>query len=163
MLDLEKLEVQRDSQPFYIYKRVMLTSPTGYFFHAIDYGFWYLLRRIHATFPELDPAGAVTYPQLEMYMVEKGSNKIPQNVPIPFRLFSTPGAEGVQVNAASQLKATGPKNAKLLNLVFPCRDNLEIYISGQNPIGNPPFIDIALIGYLVPAKEKAMWQGGNNV
>jgi hypothetical protein len=98
-----------------------------------------------------------------MYMVEKGSNKIPQNVPIPFRLFTTPGAEGVQVNAANQLTATGPKNAKLLNKVFPCRDNLEIYITGQNPIGNPPFIDMVLIGYLIPATGKVMWQGGKDV
>lgn len=163
MLDLSKFDILRESQPYYIYKRVMLTSPTGYFFNAIDYGFWYLLRRIHVQFPELDAAGAVIYPQLEMYMVEKGSNKIPQNVPIPFRLFCTPGAEGVQVNAGSQLTATGPKNAKLINKVFPFRDNVEIYISGQNPIGNPPFIDIALVGYMIPNRKLYMWQGGKDV
>lgn len=158
MLDLSKFDILRESQPWYIYKRVQLTSPTGYFFEPIDYGFWYLLRRVHVQFPELDPAGAVTYPQLNMYMVERGSNKIPQNVPIPFRLFCTPGAEGVQVNAANQLTATGPKNVKLINKVFPYRDNIELYISGQNPIGSPAFIDIALVGYLIPSKSFYMWQ-----
>lgn len=160
MLDLSKFDILRDSQPYYIYKRVQLTSPTGYFFNAIDYGFWYLLRRIHVQFPELNPAGAVVYPQLNMYMVERGSNKIPQNVPIPFRLFCTPTAEGVRVNAANQLTATGPKNVKLINKVLPFRDNIELYISGQNPIGNPPFVDITTIGYLIPAKDFFMWQKG---
>ena len=108
----------------------------------------------------LDPAGAVIYPQLNLYMVERGSNKIPQNVPIPFRLFGTPAADGVQVNAANQLTATGPKNVKLINKVFPFRDNIELYISGQNPIGNPAFVDVALVGYLIPSTEKYMWQKG---
>lgn len=159
MLDLSKFDILRESQPYYIYHRVQLTSPTGYFFQAIDYGFWYLLRRVHVQFPEIDAAGAVYYPTLNVYSVERANNRIPQNVPIPFRLFCTPGSEGVQPTAGNQLTATGPKNAKLLNVVYPYRDNIELYISGQNPIGNPAFVDIALIGYLIPAKDFKMWEG----
>ena len=162
MLNLESLDALKDCQPYYIYKRVQLTSPTGYFLNPIDYGFWYLLRRVHVKFPEVDTAGAVFYPQLNLYVVERGSNKIPQNTPIPFRLFCTPTSEGVTVTAGNQLTATGPKNAKLLNKVLPFRDNIEFYISGQNPIGNPPFIDIVCIGYMIPERKLYMWEGGKN-
>lgn len=160
MLDLSKFDILRESQPYYYYQRVQLTSPEGYFFSAIDYGFWYLLRRVHVQFSEIDPAGAVFYPTLNVYFVERANNKIPQNVPIPFRLFCTPNGEGIQGNVANQLTATGPKNAKLQNVVYPFRDNIELYISGHNPIGNPPFVDIMLIGYLIPAKDFYMWEGG---
>lgn len=157
MLELQTLDTLRKSQPFYVYKRVMLTSPEGYFFQAIDYGYWYLLRKIHVQYPEIDPAGAVFYPTLNVYMVEKGQNTIPQNVAIPFDLFCTPGNTGIQTNALNQMTSTGPKNAKLQNKIFPFRDNIELYISGQNPIGNPPFVDITLIGYLIPANDQYQW------
>lgn len=157
MLDFTNLQAYKNNQPYYIYKRVQLTSPEGYFLHAIDYGFWYLLRRVHVKFPEVDTAGAVFYPQLNLYAVERASNKISQNVPIPFRLIGTPASEGVTVTAGNQMTATGIKNVKLLNKVLPFRDNLEFYISGQNPIGDPPFIDVVCIGYLISDNELSMW------
>lgn len=159
MLDLKNFDVLRESQPYYIYHRVSLAGPEGYFFHAIDYGFWYLMRRIHCAFPEVDAAAAAFYPELRVNFNLRATNVWPQNVPIPFRLFSTPNSEGVQVNAANQLTATGPKNVKLLNIVYPFRDNIELYITGQNPPGSPPFVDICSIGYLIPNTVANMWEG----
>lgn len=161
MLDLKNFDLLRESQPYYIYKRVSLAGPEGYFFNAIDYGFWYLLRRLHIKYPEIDPAGAVFYPDIAINTLQRAANIWPQNVPVPPRLYGTPAKEGVQINATGQMTATGPKNVKLLNTVYPFRDNIEFYISGQTPTG-PLVVDVCCIGYLIPAESLKMWEGGRN-
>lgn len=159
MIDLSNVDASRDAQPWFIYKRITLNQPINYFLEPIDYGFWYILRRINVKYPEVDAAGAVFFGDLRLERLERASGKWVQNAPIPFRLISTPHKEGVQINAASQMTATPLKNSLLQNVFHPYRDNIEIMISGQVPGVMPLIIDICLLGYYVSAKERVMWEG----
>lgn len=159
MIDLSNLVELRDFQPWFIYKRITLNQPKNYFLEPIDYGFWYILRSINVKYPEIDAAGVVFFGDLEIEFYERASNKWVQNVPIPIRLLSTPHKEGVQINAVNQMTATPLKASILRNIFFPYRDNIEMYISGQNPAGMPVIIDICLVGYYLSAKERVMWEG----
>ena len=154
MVDLKNCS---GSQPYFIYQRVLLNSPIGYMFFALDYGFWYILRQINAKFPSDN--GVVQFPELNIFAVQKGINKEAQNVPVPINLFCTPGSSGVQL-AGATVEAGTIKAAKLQNIVYPFRDNMEFQITGHTP-GSIPFIDICLIGYYVPVKENSMWSGDN--
>lgn len=153
MVELEDLNLLQGIQPFFIYRRVALTSPLSYMFYALDYGFYYLLRTIHAKYAEND--GVTQFPDLNIFAVQKGSGKEPQNVPIPLTLFCTPGNAGI-VLSGTNTTAGRPKAAKLQNVVYPFRDNMEFQITGQSG-GLPSFVDIALIGYYIPVKNFEMW------
>lgn len=158
MLDLDKFDLQRESQPYFIYQRVTLNAPLNYMFFALDYGFYYLLRQIHAKFP-MQQAG-IGYPELEIAAVQRAINKEPQNVPIPINLFCTPGSSGIVFSGPSDMTAGTMKAAKLQNVVYPFRDNLEFQITGQSA-GVPSIVDICLIGYYIPVKDFSMWAGAN--
>jgi hypothetical protein len=160
-IDVENLDSIRESQPYFIYKRIPLSTTAAYFFHQIDYGFWYLLRKVYVKYPEIDVTGLIFGPRIRVESYQRGSNKIPQNVPIPFELFCTPGGNSVTVSAGGQMTATGPKNTKLQNVVYPYRDNIELTITGQNTI-TPIQVDIVLLGYLIPVNKLRMWEGGKN-
>lgn len=161
MLDLDKFDILRESQPYYIYQRVSLTGPEGYFFHAIDYGFWYLMRRLHCVWSQDNLVA--NFPELSVNFNLRASNKWPQNVPTPLRLFATPNNPTVRQTAlTTRTFSAGPKNVKLLNIVYPFRDNIEIYVYGQNPPNQPPFVDIMSVGYLIPNEKLYMWEGGKD-
>lgn len=147
-----------NSQPYFVYKRITLTRPVEYFFHEIDYGFNYFLRYLIVKYPEIDVTGANYGPHLRFEAVERAINRRVQNTPIPFELVSTPGSAGVQINAANQMTATGPKNQKKLNVLYPYRDNIEFSISGQNGT-EPELVDIVTVGYLIPNENLSMWGG----
>lgn len=157
MVDLKNYDLARESQPYFIYQRVLLGSPIGYMFFALDYGFWYILRQINAKFPSDN--GVVQFPELNIFAVQKGINKETQNVPIPVNLFCTPGSSAVQLVGAD-VSAGVIKAAKLQNIVYPFRDNMEFQITGHTP-GSIPYIDICLIGYYMTVKDRAMWSGEN--
>lgn len=158
MLDLNNFDILRDSQPYFIYQRVTLNAPLNYMFFPLDYGFWYLLRQIHAKFP-MQQAG-ISYPELDIFAVQKGINKEPQNVPIPLNLFTTPGSSGITFTAPNDMTAGVMKGAKLQNVVYPFRDNMEFQITGQTG-AVPSLVDICLIGYYIPVKDFSMWAGAN--
>lgn len=151
------------SQPYFIYKRIQLTSVKAFFLHPIDYGFDYLLRNIIVKYPEVDSTGANYGPKLRFESVETSASRRVQNVPIPFELVTTPGSAGVQINAALQMTATGPNAKKMINVVHPYRDNIHIEITGQNGT-LPVIVDIVTVGYLIPNKNLSMWgdDGGTN-
>jgi len=136
-------------QPFFIYRRITLNAGTEYFIEKIEQGFYYLLREIVVAYPELDVAGAVFGPELSFEMVQKAQDIFPQDEPIPFRLVSTPGNDGIQITAGGQLTATPVKSCKTLNVMYPEKDVITIKITGQNGV-NPAIIDIMLNGYLIP-------------
>lgn len=146
------MEETEKRQPYFIYRRVTLNAGTEYFIEKIEQGFYYLLREIVVAYPELDVAGVVFGPELSFRMVQKAQDIYPQDVPIPFRLVSTPGNDGIQITAGGQLTATPVKANKILNIVYPEKDSIEIKITGQNGT-NPEIIDIMLNGYLIPVNE----------
>jgi hypothetical protein len=154
MLSLESINEVSHNQPYFFYQRVNLILPITYLFFTIDYGFWYLLRQIHVKYPSDD--GAIGFNNLEVFAIQKASSKEPQNIPIPFTLFGTPGNSGIQLFPGNQMTAGRPQSAKLQNVVYPFRDTMEFQISGQN-IAGPPILDICLIGYYVPVKNFSMW------
>jgi hypothetical protein len=139
-------------QPYFIYRRITLNAGTEYFLEKIEQGFYYLLREIVVAYPELDVAGVNFGPELSFEMVQRAQDIFPQDEPIPFRHVSTPGNDGIQVTAGLQLTATPVKANKILNVIYPEKDNIEIKITGQNGT-NPVFIDIMLNGYLIPVNE----------
>ena len=160
MVGVKTNDLLKGSQPYFIYQRVMLTSPVAYMFFALDYGFWYILRQINAKYPSDN--GVVQFPDLNIFAVQKGINKEPQNAPIPINLFCTPGSSGVNLTGA-EVTTGAIKAAKLQNIVYPFRDNMEFQITGHTP-GTIPYVDVCLIGYYLPVKENVMWSGndGNN-
>lgn len=157
---VKELDSLRESQPYYIYKRIELNTPTARFLHTIDYGFWYLLRKIHFKYPSVDVTGAIFGPNLRFETYQTAANKFPQNVPIPFELVGSPGSTGVTIDAAGNMTATPVLNAKLQNVVHPYRDTIDFRITGQN-LTTPTQIDIMLIGYYIPEKKLQMWSGQN--
>lgn len=153
MVELEELNLLKGIQPFFIYRRITLSSPVEYMFYALDYGFYYLLRTIHVKYAENN--GVAQFPDLNIFAVQKGSGKEAQNRPIPVNLFCTPGNAGVILSGATV--TTGiPKAAKLQNVVYPFRDNMEFQITGQSG-GVPTFVDIVLLGYYIPVQNFEMW------
>lgn len=153
MVDFKDITQFQGIQPFFIYRQVALAGPISYMFYALDYGFYYLLRTIHAKYAEND--GVTQFPDLNIFAVQKGAGKESQNVPIPINLFCTPGNSGVILSGANTTAGI-PKAAKLQNIVYPFRDNMEFQISGQAG-GLPLFVDIMLIGYYIPVKSMEMW------
>ena len=156
MVELLDLNSMKGIQPFFIYQRVALTGPLAYMFYALDYGFYYLLRSIHVKYAETN--GIVQFPSLNIFAVQKGSGKEAQNVPIPINLFCSPGNAGITLTGANTNVAS-VKAAKLQNVVYPFRDNMEFQISGQTGVV-PANVDIMLLGYYIPVKNFEMW--GNN-
>ena len=159
MINLDDFDLLREGQPWFLYKRVSLVDPVGYCFFPLEYGFWYLLRKVNMKYADTDVAGANRTNRLNVEAILRGTNKIPQNEPIPFDLLSSPGPAGVAPGAGGQLTATGVKTSKLLNTLYPFRDNIELYVTGQQT-SLPAFVDIVCIGYLIPEKSFHMWEGG---
>lgn len=154
-----KLKVDREVQPYFVYQRINLTAPMCYWLFPIDYGFYYLLRKISIQYPEISALG-VYGPHLRFELYQRAQNLLQQVVPIPDDLFSTPGPNGVSV-VGGDMTATAPRAAKLQNIVYPFRDNLEVRIHGWNGT-NPVYCDICMMGYLVPAGSLTMWEGSGN-
>lgn len=153
MFDLNNLDRIKKSQPYFIYQRVLLPGPIGYMFFQLDYGFWYVLKEVHAKFPSDN--GAVQYPELNMFALQKGIGKESQNIPVPITLFGTPGNSGVQLVGAD-LTAGIMKAAKLQNIVYAFRDTLQFEFSGHVP-GTMPYVEVCLIGYYLPVEDNMMW------
>lgn len=149
----------QNSQPYFIYRRLILTKQVEYFLFDIDYGFNYLLRNINVRFPEIDSTGAVYGPTLNFESIENSVGRRAQNEPIPFNLLATPGSSGVSVNGSGQMTSASLKNKKMLNVAYPYRDTIQFKVSGQDGI-TPVAVDIVLIGYLVAKGNIDMW--GNN-
>lgn len=153
-----ELDLNRECQPYFIHRRVALISSVEYVIHPIDYGFWYLLRKIVVKYPEYDVTGLIYGPKLRIELFQRAQNKLPQNVPIPDDLFCTPGSNNVRITLGGQMTASSPTSAKLQNIVYPFRDGIELRLYGQNGV-TPTFAEIVFIGYLVPADRLHYWKG----
>jgi len=154
------MQIDREVQPYYVYQRVTLNSPQCFWLFTIDYGFYYLLRRIVIKYPEISALG-VYGPHLRFELYQRAQDTLQQVEPIPDDLFCTPGPNGVLIDAGGNMSESAPKAGKLLNIVYPFRDNLEVRVNGWN--GTSPVIcDIMMQGYLIPAGTLTMWDGSPN-
>lgn len=154
MITPEQFDKFRYIQPYFFYNRVTLLSPLTYLFFTLDYGFWYILKQIHVKYASSDKVNF--FPEINVFAVQKAASKEPQNTPIPFNLFCTPGNSGIELFPGNEMTAGNPSSAKLQNVSYPFRDTMEFQITGQNLIG-PPVLDFCLIGYYLPVSSFSMW------
>lgn len=156
------LEKKTFIQPLFIYYRVATTGIRGYFTHRLENGYAYIMRKILGKWAEVDAAGANFAPEIRFELFCRGIGKV-HSTPeaITLRLQSTPGCSGVQLAAGGEVTATAPKSSPLMNILFPYSSTIEIEITGQNTaLPLPPWVDIVLVGYLIPEKSVSTW--GNN-
>lgn len=148
--------------PFLIYQRINMIGAKNRFLFPIEAGYWFFLRFIRAKWAELDAAAATFAPEINIEVVESAVHRVHQNNPFPFRLITSPASHGVQINAGGQLTATGPRREKTLDEMRPYRDNITLLLSGQNATPFPAFVDVAVVGYMIPDKSCVEWKGSNN-
>lgn len=148
--------------PFYIYRRVQMLGGKNYFFFPIDRGYQYWFREIRAKWPEVDAAGVVFAPEIFIEIDESSYHRVHQNSPVPLRLITSPSSNGVQINAAGEMTATGPRMSKKLNEMRPTQDNIMITLSGQNATPFPAFVDVMIMGYMIPDTYYPEWEGTND-
>ena len=183
---IEKIDIGSvaETQPYFFHERVQLQNPAltlpatklpyGYMNFKVDFGFNFLLRRIRSHFAEHDMVGGLHTQFLNtmnIEIIEKAYNVMPQNVPTPLNLCTTPASSGTTIDPTGaaiygDLTATAPKADKLINKLFPNGSNIEIYINGNAALATtfPMYVHIVLIGYLIPKKTLTMWgkNGGKN-
>lgn len=155
-----EIELIDGVRPYYVYEQVQLTAPVTYWIFPIDYGFYYLLRKIHAKYPEYDEVELVYGPPLNFELFQRAQNIVNQVQPVSPDLFCTPGSEGVNIDAAGGLTAVSIKFAKLQNTVYAYKGQLEVHIHGYNGT-TPKCCEIMMIGYLIPARSLEMWRKSN--
>lgn len=183
---IEKIDIGpiAETQPYFYHERVPLQNPAltlpaaklpyGYMNFKVDFGFNFLLRRIRSHFAEMNMVGGVHTQFLRtmnIEIIEKAYNVMPQNVPIPLSLCTTPASSGTVIDPTgtasyADLTATAPLADKLINKLFPNGSNIEIYINGNAALATtfPMYVHIIIIGYLIPKKTLTMWgkHGGTN-
>jgi hypothetical protein len=160
MLDKINSENASGIQPYFIYQRIALNAPKVFFLFPLDYGFWFVFRRILALWPERDAASTMVS-ELLIEINEQSSGHNLQQDAFPVRLICTPGKDGVFPDVPSgRLTATSPKLQPFMNTVLPQRDNILISVSGQ-AAGFPVNIDLCVMGYLVPDAKLDMWKGAH--
>lgn len=161
---LKKIEVDKlmDMAPYLIYQRVnLIANAPGKFYFPIEPGYWYWLRQIRCKWNEVDAAGVVYNPGMFIEMRGSSRHRTYQDAPIPLRLISSPGGNGVNQVLPNLMTATGPASFKMIDEILPQRDNIEIYLTGHNVTPFPAFIDVLLVGYMIPDKSMVQFKGVN--
>ena len=160
---IDKIDVNnaRQVQPYVIYRRINMITGKNPLFFPIPYGYWYYIHRIYSQWPELDTAGLVFAPEISFENPENSRHIVHENNPVPIRLVTSPAEHNTQINAAGLLTAMPPLKTVDIDYVLPQRDNIQIYVSGQNATPFPAWIDIMMLGYLVPDVRLPHWRGTN--
>lgn len=178
----EKIDIDMlaDVQPWFYHERVALCNPVsfvppvaplpyGFMNYKIDFGYSFLLRKMRTHFAQFDMdgfGGHTTFLNtMRIELTEKAFNIVPQNLPTPLNLCTTPASEDVihdpmQVGNINDLTATAPKADKLINKLFPHGSNIHIIVTGNEalvPKIFPFYVHIVLIGYLIPDRTLSMW------
>lgn len=161
---LKKIDVNKLTEivPLFIYQRINLfANARGAFLYPIENGYWYWIRHIRCQWPEVDAAGVVYNPGMAIEIRGSARHREYQNAPIPLRLLSSPCGNGVRLTAPAGMTATGPTSFKIIDEMLPQRDNIELYFTGHNVTPFPAFIDVMLVGYMIPDKKMVQFRGIN--
>lgn len=178
------LDIARDVLPYFIYKRIVVSSYREYFTFKIDYGFAYWLRAIRIKYPEQNPPVVSPFgfgsarpvsPDLKLEFFDNANFNARQPLPFSASLISSPGKDGCRAitysgsvmipEPYSTSAEPAPKSISNLNFLYRYGDIIRIDITGQNrqlfeeTIWCPYFIDLLLIGYYVPQKTFEMYGG----
>jgi hypothetical protein len=177
---MERIDKNLASQivPYFIYKRLELTTPRAYFMFPLVDGYGYFLRSVTVKFPEIywnKFHGWENCFPLFIEFQDEENNRSKQNDPLRITDFISPGNQGVSTRSASAspplpgteinyFAATPLKNRKILNYYYKNGGNINIQITGQStPVYQdlvplrPPRVDIVLNGYYCPEKTAANW------
>lgn len=162
---LEKIAVDKlkDRFPFLIYQRInLIPNSRGPFFFVINSGYWYIIRHIRCQWAEVAAGVAPAFnPGMNIEIRGSGRHREYQNAPVPLRLLSSPCGNGVTLTAPAGMTATGTESVKMIDELLPQRENIEIYLSGHDATPFPAFIDILLVGYMIPDEKMVQFKGGN--
>src|SRR4030043_269468 len=160
MYDKIKVNELMGMFPFFIYQRVALPATSvGKFLYPVEIGYWYWIRRIICKWAEVDTAGIVFNPGMLIEIFGSSRHRSYQNVPVSLRLLSSPCGNGVQINATGQMTATCPSSTKSINELLLQRDNIVMQFSGHNATPFPFFINVMLVGYMIPDRKMAQFRG----
>jgi hypothetical protein len=151
-----------DMFPFFIFQRVaLIPNARGVFLYPIETGYWYWLRKILCKWAEVDAAGAVFIPDMLIEISGSSRHRSYQDNPVSLRLLSSPCGNGVNINVAGQMTATGPSSAIAIDELLPQRDNIVMHFSGNNATPFPAFINVCLVGYMIPDNKMIQFRGTN--
>lgn len=159
--DRVSLDVAGQVQPYFVYSRVSLAVPRAYVLFSVPYGFNYLLRRVVSRWPE---RGAATIdPSLSVELFNGASSRPRQVAPVPFGLFSSPAGDDVATVASPapggvSMTAAPLQSLRIVNIAFPYGDTVRLEVTGQ-VAGAPAWLDLVLMGYLIPESALALWKG----
>jgi hypothetical protein len=160
--------------PYFIYKRLEIKTAREFFFHKLDYGYGYFLRRLVARWPAFVYAGSTrsNSPELNFEFFDKSKHISRQIEPIPGNLMFTPGQDGDSIaestpvdldNYGYNFPSSQPKGFKLLNYFYMYGSQIELQITGQAGMSgtqHPFFVDLLLSGYYLQEKSLPLWNTG---
>lgn len=164
MFVYEKIDVNewKGTYPYIIYQRVNLVAIKNPFFFLIETGYWYLLRHIRAKWAEIDAAGATFAPEISIEVIGSARHRVFQNNPIPLRHLTTPTSRGVQITGAGDMTSINPWRTIAFDDVRMHQDNITFLVSGQNATPFPAFVDLIVVGYMIPDNRFLQWKGTND-
>jgi hypothetical protein len=165
-----RVNLTKQLQPYLIYLRTALTHFREYINYTLPYGYGYLLRRVLANWPTVNPAGVKYSGNLRLEFMGVGTWKSRQIDPNPLSLFSSPAGQGddlagpgvrqyAGVGGAVVFTSANRASWRILNYQYLFGDTFNLHVTGQDSI-DPAYFDLVLHGYLIPERSLSMWQGG---
>jgi len=159
--------VARESQPYFVFGRYALTVPRVYVMYSVPWGFNYLLRRLVVRWPGRNALAGVTRDPVFLEIVNTAQAIRRQTLPVLSELVSSPCGDdswsAVEPSAPLGLSATcaSLQSTKILNIAVPYGDTIRLEVTAQSPGTTrcPEFVDLVMLGYLLPECAVAMWQG----
>lgn len=152
------------SQPYFVYERLALAARV-YTVYQVPYGYNYCLRRIVARWPLRNVLAGVIRDALLVEVVHTAANLRRQNDALPLTLITSPAGESeypaTEPSAPLGLSASAAslQSTKFLNYVAVFGDAIRLEIVPEAGTGAkcPEFVDVVLMGYLLPESSLAMW------
>lgn len=181
-LQKQSIDFDRESFPFFIYKRIKVTRSSHLFVYELPIGYSYIMRRISAEYNAVDKATGSISSVVNVKFNDPSHNRGFNEDPYPIGLISSPASRllasvGTSGNFYNNLPATQQnqdafsvafsagclKLSKNLNYLTIYKSRIEIEISGMviassSPDDNAPgYVDIMLNGRLNPELQEKAW------
>lgn len=158
---------------------------------TVPYGFNYLARRVSVQWDDVNDGGNIINPEARVEVYNRAQSRARQSgawtnaasgyrenyAQVPLDTVSSPAGRNTRWNVAPapvdqtafgiNFTATPRKSSKIVNLIFPYNDTIEVRIVGTIwtlPAADifPNYVDVLVEGYMIPEAALAMWQGGND-
>jgi len=181
---MEKVHIDfiKQNVPQFYYKRLNLTDlAVGYFIIPIEQGYAFLLRTMRTKWQTAEGNNVL---RVRTKFIQQVRDRTLQNDFYPFGLICTPGTagfhsdgsgtlvQGVEVYAAPQpadmtafgfnFSANPVKNNLILNYFYQHQEALDLRIEFQPLSVEQGYVDIVMVGYLIPDLSLGEWGGTND-